>query len=287
VIYGAIVLRSGCNGASLRCRPRFAACLLLIAVAASPANAANEVDYQVAWRLGPVERVGLSQWVKRNETIYSVSLVPERLFQTTEAVRSADGMLLLNSGMQLVGMDSRTAMVCSLFRGLSPSLAEANRICLIDGDRDGRFESFLTKGFKPGLYGGEGQLFGLAGKFAEVRPMPPITLTVIESNAFTNSPKMKVVYKTISDGNRNTLIYTHLGSLITLPNECPTFISDGAGDLAVGQVCRMPGATVRAVERTGKDLRFEIVEDRNKPRIRFRYISGMFDYRTIGFSLLD
>jgi hypothetical protein len=258
-----------------------------MAIAASPANAANEVDYQVAWRLGPVERTGLSEWVKRNKTIYSVSLLPERLFQTTEAVRSADGTLLLNSGMQLVAMDSQKTMACSLFRGIAPSVAEANRICLIDGDRDGRFESFLTRGFKPGFYGGEGQLFGLAGKIAEVKPMPPVALTVIESNAFTNPPKMKVVYNTISDGNRNTLIYTHLGSLITLPNECPTYISDGSGDMAVGAACRMPGATVRAVQRTGKSLRFEIVEDSYKPRIRFRYISGMFDYRTIGFSILD
>lgn len=258
-----------------------------MALASSRSNAANEVDYQVAWRLGPVERVGLSEWVKRNKTIYSVSLLPERLFQTTEAIRSADGTLLLDSGMQLVGMDSQKAMACSLSRGVAPSLSEANRICLIDGDRDGRFDSFLTRGFKPGFYGGEGQLFGLAGKIAEVKPMPPVTLNAIEGNAFTNPPKMKVIYKTISDGNRNTLIYTHLGSLITLPQECPTYISDGARDVAVGPVCRMPGAAVRAAERTGKDLRFEIVEDRDKPRIRFRYISGMFDYRTIGFLLLD
>lgn len=244
------------------------------------------LDYQAVWQLGTLEKASQAGWVKPGKEIYRIPLLPVRLFEVPETISISGGSVLLSKGSQLILMESKKYIACSLERGSKNTLSEKNRVCLIDSDLDGVFDSYLLRSFRAGFYGGEGQNYALAGKFNEdIRSIGSIKLLEIDPKLYLRAPHILLTFGSISDKSQSFLTYTSVGNLYALGRTCNSFVAEGGPESSLS--CNEVGANLRVTARKGKEFLFSISEQRKSQKIRFEYIKGMLDYRVVSFEIYD
>ncbi len=248
-----------------------------------PDFAANSwLDYQIVWRLGDAVVPKKNELVKPFKPIYSVPLLPQRLFLTEDKIATREDVTLLAANTQLVVMESKLLIACSLSRGPKGSIAEKNRVCLIDENSDGEFDNYFLRAFRSSLYSGEGHKFALAGRFENAfKPITLGTIKEIDPKSFSNADMLKIYFANISDKKQQMLVYAHVDTLYALGHECNSHVIQGGEPSKI--YCPTAAANIRVVSREGKALSFEVVPDVEKLDLRFQYIKGMLDYRVTGF----
>lgn len=240
------------------------------------------LDYQIVWQLGDPIVPQKDELIKPFKSIYSIPLLPQKLFLTTSQVTTKENSTLLLPNVQLVLMESKFLMACSLRRGPKGSIAEKNRVCLIDENADGEFDSYLLRAFRSSLYVGEGHKFALAGRFEDAfKPVNSVSIKEISPKLFTDPNMLELYFGNVSDKKQQLLVYTHVDTLYALGQECRSHILQGGEPSKM--FCSMAGADIRVVGRQGKALSFEVSPTGEMLDLRFQYIKGMLDYRITGF----
>ena len=151
--------------------------------------------YTAAWLVVPDRPIEPTAWVGPNRAITSARLQPPRLFENRVDVRTPDGKVLVPAGVPLIGLVSGTRAACAAEPRGDRGLAAAwwfgtNRyICLIDEDRDGRFERYFSHRIRP-----VNILVG-AGRFpATMNPVEPAAYVERNPATFANAPRIYVSY---------------------------------------------------------------------------------------------
>ena len=161
-----------------------------------PASApAGRDSYVALWTVVADRPMEPTAWVGPNRAITSARLEPPRLFENRVDVKTPDGKLLVPAGMPLAGLVSRTQAACASEPLGDRGLAAAwwfgtNRfICLVDQDRDGRFERYFS------LRTGPSNLIVGAGRFpAAMDPVEPAEYVERSPSTFANAPRIYVSY---------------------------------------------------------------------------------------------
>jgi hypothetical protein len=242
----------------------------------------NWLDYQIVWQLGEPTVPQKDKLIKPIKSIYSIPLLPKKLFLTTNQATTKDNTMLLLSNVQLMLMESKLLMACSLRRGSKGSVAEKNRVCLIDENSDGEFDSYLLRAFRSSLYEGEGHKFALAGRFEDTfKPVNSVSIKEISPKLFSDPDMLEFYFANISDKKQQMLVYTHVDTLYALGEECGSYMLQGGEPSKIS--CSTAGALIRVVGRQGKSLNFNVSPTNEMLDLRFQYAKGMLDYRITGF----
>jgi hypothetical protein len=147
------------------------------------------------WLVVPDRPKVQSVWIGPNRAITSARLEPPRLFENVADVKSADGRLLVPAGMALIGLVSATQAACAAEprgdRGLAAAwwLGSNRFICLVDRDRDGRFDHRFS------LRTGPANIPVGSGRFPEeMEPIEPTAYVERSPATFANAPRIYVSY---------------------------------------------------------------------------------------------
>jgi len=115
--------------------------------AAAPAAGEDAPAYRMVWNILPQGEVGKTKLIGEGAEIAELKLTPPALYRVPADVHDERGKILLPEGVQLVGLQSEVRMACTI-NPISKSGPNAilfaggvKRICLIDQDGDGQFES--------------------------------------------------------------------------------------------------------------------------------------------------
>jgi hypothetical protein len=160
---------------------------------ARPARAPQE-RYAVMWIILPDRPIASTAWIGPYSSITSARLVPRRAYVTGADAVAQDGRPLMAAGTRLTQLASPTMIACMMApppRGNTASvlLGQRARICLVDQDRDGRFEQFFRLG---GSFTG---FFTGAGRVPREREaMQPAAYTEIDPTAIPDLPRIYIRY---------------------------------------------------------------------------------------------
>lgn len=160
---------------------------------ARPARAPQE-SYAVMWIILPDRPPAATAWIGPHSSITSSRLVPRRAFATGAEAVALDGRPLMPAGTRLTELASQTRVACMMApppRGGTASvlLGQRARICLVDQDRDGRFEQFFRLGGSfTGFFTGAGRLP------REREAMQPLAYTEIDPTTIPDLPRIYIRY---------------------------------------------------------------------------------------------
>lgn len=255
---------------------------LLAILAASAADApvnrymtASPTDeYQIAWKLGP-SPTKPGGWVQKNNEVVRTRMLPERLFVAAADVRSASGELLVPKGMQLLGMDFSRPLVCSVAKGPAASRAASKRVCLLDEDGDGDFDSWFDRVMGRSTFRSDGFWFIMNQTLdANRAPLAPVTLTAVPSDQFDQKLDFELRYQSISDRSRVTTFSVKVGgSFYILP--CGAYIPEGPASAAALSGCEVAGVTMNLAGRRKDELLIRLAGDFADQRVRFGAWQGL------------
>jgi hypothetical protein len=264
----------------------FVASLAVACFTISPkAGAASVNEYQVAWEVAPIRTIESDLWVHPDNEVFRTKLIPRRLFRPKTEIRSSDGALLLGQGNQLVEMDYSKPMVCTLERGPETTLSFSNRICLLDDNRDGRFESYFLKGLGKSLLTSDFMWFAMNAKIGgNFKALGNVDLEEIDKNLFDNAPNLILKYMSISDGSKRISLQAYIERFGPFHAYCDAYVAEASGKPAENPKCDFPGADVRLTGREGEALRFRVQNNQSPTNIRFSASYGIVDRRITGFS---
>jgi hypothetical protein len=151
--------------------------------------------YSAVWLVVPDRPMEPTKWVGPNRAITSARLLPPRLFRNEADVKTSDGKLLVPAGMNLIGLNSQTVVACASEpkgdRGLAAAwwLGTNRFICLVDENRDRRFESYFS------LRTGPQNLITGTGRIpATLNPVAPAAYVEQSPLTFTNAPRIYISY---------------------------------------------------------------------------------------------
>jgi hypothetical protein len=271
----------------LKAAKALSAGLALAGVVVSPAaSAASVKEYQVAWEIAPIRTAESDLWVRPGNEIFRAKLIPTKLFRPKGEIRSFDGvLLLLGPGNQLVEMDYSKPMVCTLERGPEGTQSFSNRVCLLDDNRDGRFESYFLTGLGKALLTSDFMWFAMNAKIGRsFKALGDVKLQEIDKNLLENSPNLILKYISISDGSQRISLQAYIERFGPFQAFCDAYVAEGNVRLAEHPKCDFPGAEVRLTGREGEALRFRVQNNQSPTNIRFSASYGIVDRRITGFS---
>lgn len=234
-----------------------------------PVPAAPADEYQIAWKLAPATSVQPEAWVKKNRDVVRTLMLPERLFAAAADIRSATGELLVPKDMQLLGMDYARAMVCSVAKGPAGSRVAGKRVCLLDEDGDGDFDSFFDRTMGRSTFNTDGYWFIMNQPLDPARaPVAPVALVSIPSERFDQKLELSLRYNSISDGAQATFFTARAGNaFFTVP--CGAYLPETGATSTVRQTCEIGGMTITLADRRKDELLMRLAGSFGEQRVRF------------------
>lgn len=222
---------------------------LVRSVPASPPD-----EYQIAWKLAPATSVASEAWVRKNRDVVRTRMLPERLFAAGADIRSATGELLVPKDMQLLGMDYRRAMVCSVAVGPVGSRTAGKRVCLLDEDGNGSFDSFFDRTMGRSTFNTDGYWFIMNQPLDTGRaPVGAVTLVPIASERFDQKLELSLRYASISDRAQATFFRARTGNaFFSVP--CNAYWPETGTAPVGGQACEVAGMTITLAGRRKDEL---------------------------------
>lgn len=234
-----------------------------------PVPAAPADEYQIAWKLAPAVDAKPEAWVKKNRDVVRTRMLPERLFAADADIRSAAGELLLPKDMQLLGMDYARAMVCSVASGPAGSRAAGKRVCLLDEDGDGDFDSFFDRTLGRSSFNTDGHWFIMNQPLDRGRaPVGPVTLVPIASERFDQKLELSLRYNSISDRAQATFFTARAGNaFFTVP--CSAYLPETGATSTPRSTCEVGGMTITLAGRRKDELLMRLTGSFGEQRVRF------------------
>lgn len=158
----------------------------------STANAAER--FNLVWMIEPIAPALVDKTVKPGDIIAEAQLMPIRLLAIDEDAVAADGKVAALSGSQFTVLQANLRSACTFtYRptsGLRRFMFNDQRFtCLVDEDRDGRFESaFVVMSGQIGVPLSQGSI---PKKRTAINPVPYRLIPVAEA---TGTPRLQFKY---------------------------------------------------------------------------------------------
>lgn len=255
-------------------RLSFLLAVLAFALSAGEGRAApgtlNAQSFELQWVLEPNVVSTGDAWVGRHRVVVATRLLPTGLFVANAPVTAADGTILMGVGQQLVKLHARQLTACNLSRGMTGRVVN-KRVCLIDTDNDGTFDSYFERGSNPSNF------------FLEWTGHIPETLDRIAAPSFrtapaaemTDAPAIRLLFARILDGGlrlpitlrhdgRNLAIFFfefggRTTRIVPIDDDCHEGDVQGlcASSIFPSQL-RFAGLVVDLLERRNEDVRMRV-----------------------------
>lgn len=249
-----------------------AAAFLGTLIAVEPAAAQSERSdrhFELTWTIGAQTYPQGDHWVREQGAIVEARLLPTNLYVPEGPVLAENGAPVMGAGEQLAGLYSARRAACNTWRGRAGTVSAREWVCLVDTDRDGRFDGYFQRG---GM--GSFHLLMLEGEMPErLRPLRPAAYRELPATQFERAPYLSFHYERILDSRGRVLLDADAGSNmirfhfrvggrdrdILLARECwseewPSYCVD----LAFPTRFRFAGLVLDLVERRGDELRIRV-----------------------------
>lgn len=161
-------------------------------VAATPVHSEDRPIYRMVWNIDQTAPLDSIQ-VNAGDEILRLKLVPPALYQAVTDVRSAQGMVVIPAGMQLVGIKSEVRMACTFSPVRKAGadkvllLGALKRICLIDRTGDGLFDASFERATNYGAF------FLLRGRLPErLHSVIPTELAALKPEEIGDGPRLSL-----------------------------------------------------------------------------------------------
>lgn len=188
--------------------------------AAAPAVGEKAPTYRMVWNILPQGEVGKTRLIADGAEVVELKLTPPALYRVPADVYDERGKILLPEGVQLVGLQSDVRMACTI-NPISKSGPKAilftggvKRICLIDQDGDGRFESkYLLSANEVYFY------FRLSGRLPVSRKsIAPIELDSLSPEEIEYGPLITIYLRHGDKPDQPVEMAATVGSFDLFPN---------------------------------------------------------------------
>jgi hypothetical protein len=139
------------------------------AVAADDTGVDSKDQLQIDWVI-PAEAFAAAVTDHPDANLrYEVKFVPRRLFRTTANLIGADGELLLPVDAELFAMIGAKRALCSQGKYQADSAGANNRVCIVDEDGDGAFDSYFLRGLGKSFWTTDKMWFAMNDYFPTIR----------------------------------------------------------------------------------------------------------------------
>jgi hypothetical protein len=246
-----------------------------------PANAKKSRSYELVWQLeqsnyGPQEALATKFLDLTFNTIYQTRLLPDRLFQADSDLKSQTGTPLLGKGTQLVGLEFSTPLVCTLFEGSSETISSEKRVCLLDENGDGVFDSYFLRPLHSNLLSYSGKWYALQGKIPKKMDSLLATgfsLSEISNKLFKNQIPFSLVNASISKTGEKLSMDAIIDGGAWLKYRC--VLATDKASTKNKENCSPPGFDIRYLKDEG-GRRFLMVEKLSVvTKVKFRVSVSM------------
>jgi hypothetical protein len=242
----------------------------------------KRIEFKTIWQLGPVVVTSPGNPIDDKMPIYSMRLLPKKLFQAKSAIVSNSEVNLLPSGAQFVLMNSERKIVCALTT-ISPNAESTDdRACLISSSGDNNFDGYFVTQRKIRFSGLSRSIVALKGTLPSgVVAIKPLNLEEIDPNLFEHFEYLRLLWTKGTDSFGQISLYTSVGEMIPSPIRCSSFVNEG--DTPSEIKCFTVGASIRALRRQGKKFEFEVLPNNLNPILSFTYRQVAFNIQVVGF----
>ncbi len=223
------------------------------------------------------------RWVAPRDSIFRAKLVPSQLFEAVEDVTSTDGKPLIPAKMQLVRMASSKPMICTLVAGADDTLSFKNRVCLLDSNADGSFESYFLKGLGRADFTTDRMWFAMNSRIPKNQSRTGVVdVREIDKSLLSTKPEILLNYDEVRDSTRKILLSARVEGFGPFISSCDAHFEKNS-DTKLSTKCGFPGATVIPVDRNGESIKFRILPNETATRLRFSASFGIVDRKITGF----
>jgi len=265
--------------------------LLTAAIMAAPVAARDdpadaEDGFALSWTVASHPVSGDDAWIKEQAAIVETRLVPTGLFVAEADVKDGTGKLLVPAGAQLLRLDARHAIACTIVR-TATGLAMSKRVCLVDRDDDKMYESSFTRG-RGGDY-----WMTLEGQLSRetLRPIAAAALRAIDPATMAEAPYASFHYQRILDGGFKLPIGQEGGNMVRFHLKVGTekrreWMIRECRDPKVPSLCTsanfpshfaLAGLELDVLERRGEDIRVRVTHAFGGQAIKFREINDGYN----------
>jgi hypothetical protein len=250
-----------------------AAAFLGTLIAVGPAAAQGEPSdrhYELTWTIGAQTYPQGDHWVREQGAIIEARLLPANLYVPDGPAFAENGTPVMGSGEQLAGLYSSKLAACNTWRGSAGTVSSRDWVCLVDSDRDGRFDGYFQHG------GNTAQLLTLEGEMPErLRPLRPVAYRELPATQFERAPYFKFHYQRILDSRMTVPVRIDQGmnmirfnftvgtrdEPIALERDCASGLWPSyCRDLSFPGQFRFAGLVLDVLERRGEDLRVRVAQ---------------------------
>ena len=148
---------------------KVATIILALAVWPTPAIASVD-DLQIDWVV-PAGTFADAKTIERGNVLFKVKPLPRKLYATTGEVTATGGQKLLPEGAQLYSMIGRHLLACSQAPGPEGYASHSSRICLLDSDDDGKFDSYFERHTGKAFLTSDGMWYAMNGNPGPALPL--------------------------------------------------------------------------------------------------------------------
>lgn len=185
----------------------------LIGASASAGAPDAQPIYRLVWNIAPQNPMAEAREIAPGGAVARLKLTPPALFSAPRDIVDEKGEVLVAAGMQLVGLKSDAVIACTIHSVPKPGgqallfLGALKRVCLIDADRDGAFETrFLRATNAPAF-------FLLRGRLSDrQQPILPIRLTRLDPEDIYRGPRIVIMLSKSSRTDKTIVLDTDVGN---------------------------------------------------------------------------
>lgn len=169
---------------------KVATIILALAVWPAPAIAAVD-DLQIDWVV-PAGTFADAKTIERGNVVFKVKPLPRKLYATTGDVTATGGQRLLPEGAQLYSMIGRHLLACSQAPGPEGYDSHSSRICLLDSDDDGKFDSYFERHTGKAFLTSDGMWYAMNGNPGPALPLKGGAFVEISRTLATERPEVRL-----------------------------------------------------------------------------------------------
>lgn len=250
--------------------------------------------YVLSWDIASHEVPSEPFWVKEQGEVVSTRLLPRELLAPVSDVMDEKGKLQVPAGHHMVAVSAPYALVCNVNSAASGQ-AKSKRVCLLDTDRDGLFETAFSTG-KGGRY-----WMTLEDDLEDEKQyaVTPVAMQALDPATMEGAPSISFHYQRILDGGLTLPLTQEGGDVVRfhfkvgeeregkrewMVKECRD--PEGPSQCASANfpsVLQIAGLKLNLLERRKEDVLVQIVEPFGGQPVRFTeihdgYNSGLLHY---------
>jgi hypothetical protein len=227
--------------------------------------------YELTWTIGAQSYQQGEYWVPEQGAIIQARLLPINLYVPEEPVVAENGAPIMGAGERLAALYSSKLAACNTWRGRVGTVSSRDWVCLVDTDRDGRFDGYFQRGGM-GTY----HLLTLEGEMPErLRPLRPVAYRELPATQLERAPYFSFHYERILDDGTLAPLRVYAGSdmirfhfkvgtrdmPVLLARDCaseewPSYCADPGFPTQF----RFAGLVLDVLERRGEELRIRVAQ---------------------------